>query len=159
MELLCWLSPSVLLLVPMFMSPRRTTPRSSRLSSLVLKEVSTTKLVRFHFASTMVSTSSRVDANNNALLTLLYASIDVYHADKWASQLQNLTHGEPFDVVIDGAGGDGVKAFTQLLRLGGIIVSYGMTVKPKVDYTMAAVLRNIEIRGSTMVSTSRVVVL
>ncbi|KAK5816771.1 hypothetical protein F5H01DRAFT_341665 [Linnemannia elongata] len=73
-----------------------------------------------------------------------------YKADKWGSHLQNLTHGEPFDVVIDGAGGDGVKVFTQLLRLGGIIVSYGMTVKPKVDYTMAAVLRNIEIRGSTM---------
>ncbi|KAG0281279.1 hypothetical protein BGZ96_001192 [Linnemannia gamsii] len=73
-----------------------------------------------------------------------------YKADKWGSHLQNLTHGEPFDVVIDGAGGDGVKVFTQILRLGGIIVSYGMTVKPKVDYTMAAVLRNIEIRGSTM---------
>ncbi|KAF9950534.1 hypothetical protein BGZ70_001325 [Mortierella alpina] len=58
--------------------------------------------------------------------------------------------GELFDVVIDGAGGDGVKTFTQILRLGGIIVSYGMTVKPKVDFTMAAVLRNIEIRGSTM---------
>jgi threonine dehydrogenase-like Zn-dependent dehydrogenase len=56
-----------------------------------------------------------------------------------------------FDVVIDGAGGDGVKTFTKILRLGGIIVSYGMTVKPQVDYTMAAVLRNIEIRGSTMV--------
>ncbi|KAF9144113.1 hypothetical protein BGX30_013803 [Mortierella sp. GBA39] len=73
-----------------------------------------------------------------------------YKADKWGPHLQSLTHGEPFDVVIDGAGGDGVKVFTQLLRLGGIIVSYGMTVKPKVDYTMAAVLRNIEIRGSTM---------
>jgi NADPH:quinone reductase-like Zn-dependent oxidoreductase len=72
--------------------------------------------------------------------------------DKWGSQLQKLTHGEPFDVVIDGAGGDGVKVFTQILRLGGTIVSYGMTVKPKVDFTMAAVLRNIEIRGSTMVS-------
>ncbi|KAF9933880.1 hypothetical protein FBU30_004048 [Linnemannia zychae] len=73
-----------------------------------------------------------------------------YKQDKWGKLLQNLTHGEPFDVVIDGAGGDGVKTFTQILRLGGIIVSYGMTVKPKVDYTMAAVLRNIEIRGSTM---------
>ncbi|KAG0340050.1 hypothetical protein BG005_003314 [Podila minutissima] len=73
-----------------------------------------------------------------------------YKADKWDSQLQNLTHGEPFDVVIDGAGGDGFKAFTKLLRMGGIIVSYGMAVKSEVDYTMAAVLRNIEVRGSTM---------
>ncbi|KAF9102475.1 hypothetical protein BGX29_004557 [Mortierella sp. GBA35] len=73
-----------------------------------------------------------------------------YKEANWGANVQRLSGGEPFDVVIDGAGGDGVKAFTQLLRLGGIIVSYGMTVKPKVDYTMAAVLRNIEIRGSTM---------
>lgn len=71
--------------------------------------------------------------------------------EKWGANLQRLTGGEPIDVVIDGAGGDGVKTFTHVLRLGGIIVSYGMTVKPKVDYTMAAVLKNIEIRGSTMV--------
>ncbi|KAF9370567.1 hypothetical protein CPB97_002643, partial [Podila verticillata] len=69
---------------------------------------------------------------------------------KWDSQLQSLTHGEPFDVVIDGAGGDGFKAFTKLLRMGGIIVSYGMTAHFEVDYTMVAVLRNIEVRGSTM---------
>ncbi|KAF9908986.1 hypothetical protein EC991_009168 [Linnemannia zychae] len=73
-----------------------------------------------------------------------------YKEAKWGNHLQRLTGGEPFDVVIDGAGGDGTKTFTQILRLGGIIVCYGMTVKPKVDYTMAAVLRNIEIRGSTM---------
>lgn len=71
--------------------------------------------------------------------------------DKWGTHLVRLAEGEQFDVVIDGAGGDGAKVFTKVLRLGGIIVSYGMTVKPKVDYTMAAVLRNIEIRGSTMV--------
>ncbi|KAG0207493.1 hypothetical protein BGX28_001270 [Mortierella sp. GBA30] len=73
-----------------------------------------------------------------------------YKEEKWGQSLQRLVGGESFDVVIDGAGGDGVKTFTQILRLGGIIVSYGMTVRPKVDYTMAAVLRNIEIRGSTM---------
>ncbi|KAG0271331.1 hypothetical protein BGZ96_005850, partial [Linnemannia gamsii] len=44
-----------------------------------------------------------------------------YKSDKWDSQLRNLTHGEPFDVVIDGAGGEGFKAFTNLLRMGGII--------------------------------------
>ncbi|KAF9188064.1 hypothetical protein BGZ51_000858 [Haplosporangium sp. Z 767] len=73
-----------------------------------------------------------------------------YKDDKWGANLERLAGGQQFDVVIDGAGGDGVKVFTKVLRLGGIIVSYGMTVKPKVDYTMAAVLRNIEIRGSTM---------
>jgi D-arabinose 1-dehydrogenase-like Zn-dependent alcohol dehydrogenase len=29
-------------------------------------------------------------------------------------------------------------------------VSYGMTVGPKLDFTMAAVLKNIDIKGSTM---------
>ncbi|KAF9437874.1 hypothetical protein BGZ76_010751 [Entomortierella beljakovae] len=73
-----------------------------------------------------------------------------YKDDKWSNNLQKLAGGEWFDVVVDGAGGDGVKSFSKLLRLGGIIVSYGMTVQPKFDYTMAAVLRNIEVRGSTM---------
>lgn len=85
-------------------------------------------------------------------LTLLSSNSLTSTIDKWDSQLKSLTHGEPFDVVIDGAGGDGFKAFTYLLRMGGIIVSYGMTVKPEVDYNMHAVLRNIEARGSTMVS-------
>ncbi|KAG0030719.1 hypothetical protein BGZ81_002259 [Podila clonocystis] len=73
-----------------------------------------------------------------------------YKDEKWGANLQRLTGGEPIDVVIDGAGGDGTKTFTHILRLGGIIVSYGMTVTRKVDYSMAAVLKNIEIRGSTM---------
>ncbi|KAF9922936.1 hypothetical protein FBU30_006913 [Linnemannia zychae] len=73
-----------------------------------------------------------------------------YKADNWDSQLQNLTHGELFDVVIDGAGGDGFQAFNKLLRMGGIIVSYGMTVHFEVNYSMVAVLRNIDVRGSTM---------
>ncbi|KAG0347733.1 hypothetical protein BG004_007071 [Podila humilis] len=70
--------------------------------------------------------------------------------EKWGQNLQKLADGDLFDVVIDGAGGDGFKIFTRILRLGGIVSSYGMTVKPKVDFTMAAVLKNIEIRGSTM---------
>ncbi|KAF9170889.1 hypothetical protein BGX21_010288 [Mortierella sp. AD011] len=73
-----------------------------------------------------------------------------YKDEKWGANLQKLAGGTPFDAVIDGAGGDGVKIFSKVLGLGGIIVSYGMTVQPKVEYTMAAVLRNIEIRGSTM---------
>jgi D-arabinose 1-dehydrogenase-like Zn-dependent alcohol dehydrogenase len=30
------------------------------------------------------------------------------------------------------------------------VVSYGMTVSPKMDWPMTAVLKNIELRGSTM---------
>ncbi|KAG0227227.1 NAD-P-binding protein [Mortierella sp. GBAus27b] len=73
-----------------------------------------------------------------------------YKGEKWGADLQRLSGGEQFDVVIDGAGGDGLKVYTKVLRQGGIIVSYGMTVKPQVDFTMTAVLKNIEIRGSTM---------
>ncbi len=30
------------------------------------------------------------------------------------------------------------------------MVTYGMTLSPKMDWTMAAVMKNIELRGSTM---------
>jgi D-arabinose 1-dehydrogenase-like Zn-dependent alcohol dehydrogenase len=35
-------------------------------------------------------------------------------------------------------------------QAGGVLVSYGMTVSPKMDFHMGAVLKNIELRGSTM---------
>src|SRR5438045_7642667 len=35
-------------------------------------------------------------------------------------------------------------------KSGGVIVSYGMTLGPKVSFPMTAVLKNIELRGSTM---------
>ena len=35
-------------------------------------------------------------------------------------------------------------------QAGGVISVYGMTVSPKMDFLMSAVLRNIEVRGSTM---------
>jgi D-arabinose 1-dehydrogenase-like Zn-dependent alcohol dehydrogenase len=36
------------------------------------------------------------------------------------------------------------------MQAGGIISIYGMTISPKMDFLMSAVLRNIEVRGSTM---------
>ena len=33
---------------------------------------------------------------------------------------------------------------------GGVIVSYGMTISPKMPFLMSAVLKNIDVRGSTM---------
>ena len=57
----------------------------------------------------------------------------------------------PFlDAVVDGAGGDVVAKTVRLLRPGGIISSYGMTLSPKMDWLMQAVFKNIELRGSTM---------
>ncbi|KAG0228198.1 hypothetical protein BGW41_003517 [Actinomortierella wolfii] len=73
-----------------------------------------------------------------------------YKDETWGKKLTSITNGELFDVVIDGAGGAGMRYYVSALRPGGIIVSYGMTTGPKVDFTMSAVLKNIEIRGSTM---------
>jgi D-arabinose 1-dehydrogenase-like Zn-dependent alcohol dehydrogenase len=36
------------------------------------------------------------------------------------------------------------------VELGGVVVQYGMTVGPKMDWLMSANLRNLELRGTTM---------
>jgi len=36
------------------------------------------------------------------------------------------------------------------IKPGGVIVSYGMTISPTMPFLMGAVLKNIELRGSTM---------
>ncbi|KAF2870786.1 hypothetical protein BDV95DRAFT_495413 [Massariosphaeria phaeospora] len=54
------------------------------------------------------------------------------------------------DAIVDGAGGDVVSKGARLLKDGGIISIYGMTVSPTMPFVMAAVLRNIDVRGSTM---------
>lgn len=65
--------------------------------------------------------------------------------------LKQLPKDRPFlDAVIDGAGGDIVAKATPLLKPGGIISQYGMTVSPKMDWSMQAVLKNVELKGSTM---------
>lgn len=54
------------------------------------------------------------------------------------------------DAIIDGAGGDVAEKGAKLLKEGGIISQYGMTVGPKMTWVMTDVLKNIELRGSTM---------
>ena len=54
------------------------------------------------------------------------------------------------DSIIDGAGSDVVEKGMRLLKPGGIISVYGMTTGPKIPFLMGAVLKNIEVRGSTM---------
>ncbi|OQU97837.1 Thiolase, domain-containing protein [Cladophialophora immunda] len=75
-----------------------------------------------------------------------------YKDSKWSEQLKDLLPPErPYlDAIIDGAGGDIVSRSLHLLKAGGIISSYGMTLGPKVTFSMSAVMRNIELRGSTM---------
>ena len=75
-----------------------------------------------------------------------------YKAKDWEKQLQAILPEDRqyLDAVIDGAGGDVVSKSVKLLRPGGVISIYGMTVSPKMDWTMQAVLKNIELKGSTM---------
>lgn len=75
-----------------------------------------------------------------------------YRDNDWNKKLSELLpKGRPYlDAVVDGAGGDIMARVTRLLKPGGIVSTYGMTVSPKMDWIMPAVMRNIELRGSTM---------
>ncbi|KAG8167267.1 hypothetical protein KVR01_002956 [Diaporthe batatas] len=75
-----------------------------------------------------------------------------YRDKDWEKQLQKLLPKErPFlDAVIDGAGGDIVLRTARLLKPGGIVSQYGMTTGPTMPWVMQAVMKNIELRGSTM---------
>ncbi|KAI1322254.1 hypothetical protein F5Y16DRAFT_49417 [Xylariaceae sp. FL0255] len=76
----------------------------------------------------------------------------LYKSKDWDKELlKQLPSSRPYlDAVIDGAGGDIMKRAVKLLKAGGVVSSYGMTVSPKMDWIMTAVLKNVELRGSTM---------
>lgn len=76
----------------------------------------------------------------------------LYTEPGWESKLLALLPAErsSFDAIIDGAGGDIVKSGVKLLRNNGTIVSYGMTVGPTMPYTMKALVRNVQVVGTTM---------
>jgi NADPH:quinone reductase-like Zn-dependent oxidoreductase len=76
----------------------------------------------------------------------------VYKNKDWdRTLLEMLPKDRPYiDAVIDGAGGDIVMRATRVLKPGGVISCYGMTVSPKMDWSMQAVMKNIELKGSTM---------
>lgn len=75
-----------------------------------------------------------------------------YKTDGWEKALQRqLPESRPYlDAVVDGAGGDIVGKASRLLKPGGVISQYGMTVSPQMDWLMQAVLKNVELRGTTM---------
>jgi NADPH:quinone reductase-like Zn-dependent oxidoreductase len=76
-----------------------------------------------------------------------------YRSDKaWEKTLAGqLPNDRPFiDAIIDGAGGDIVGRSMRLLKPGGVISQYGMTVAPKMEWNMQAVLKNVDLRGTTM---------
>ncbi|KAH8911405.1 NAD(P)-binding protein [Coniochaeta sp. PMI_546] len=76
----------------------------------------------------------------------------VYKEAGWEKKLAGLLpQDRPFlDAVVDGAGGEVVGKTVRLLKAGGVIAQYGMTVSPKMDWLMQAVLKNVELKGSTM---------
>ncbi|TVY40774.1 putative zinc-type alcohol dehydrogenase-like protein, partial [Lachnellula occidentalis] len=75
-----------------------------------------------------------------------------YKGQGWEKELKGmLPKDRPYvDAIIDGAGGDVVGKAIRLLKPGGVIVQYGMTVGPKMDWTMGANLKNLELKGTTM---------
>ncbi|KAI1623721.1 alcohol dehydrogenase [Exophiala viscosa] len=75
-----------------------------------------------------------------------------YKEEAWEKKLLALLpeDNKQLDAIVDGAGGDVVEKGAKLLKAGGIIAVYGMTVGPKMPFLMQAVLKNIEVKGSTM---------
>ncbi|KAJ5776149.1 uncharacterized protein N7511_001160 [Penicillium nucicola] len=75
-----------------------------------------------------------------------------YKEEGWEKKLLGMLPAgkKNFDAIIDGAGGDSVEKSVKLLKAGGVLSIYGMTVSPKMPFTMSAVLKNIDVRGSTM---------
>lgn len=75
-----------------------------------------------------------------------------YKAEDWERELlKQLPRDRPhLDAVIDGAGGNIVSKATKLLKPGGVISCYGMTTSPKMDWLMQAVMKNVDLKGSTM---------
>jgi len=75
-----------------------------------------------------------------------------YKEEGWEKKLLEMLpkSRKYLDAIIDGAGGDIVSKGTRLLKTGGVISIYGMTTSPKMPWLMSAVLKNQEVRGSTM---------
>ncbi|KAI8948908.1 hypothetical protein F4801DRAFT_591486 [Xylaria longipes] len=75
-----------------------------------------------------------------------------YRDADWDRQLARmLPESRPYlDAVVDGAGGDIISRVMRILKHGGVVSTYGMTVSPRMDWLMPAVMKNIELRGSTM---------
>ncbi|RUS27681.1 hypothetical protein BC938DRAFT_482885 [Jimgerdemannia flammicorona] len=74
--------------------------------------------------------------------------IKTVHA--WPDHLRSLLGSNLLNSIIDGAGGPLHPKYPALMRLGGIISVYGMTAERQVTYTVSAMLKNVDLKGSTM---------
>ena len=77
--------------------------------------------------------------------------VDYTDKERWPKKLRALppTNRPFFDAVIDDAGGDIVGSTFKLLKVGGVVVSYGMTSLVRPTLLVQAVMKNIESKGST----------
>ncbi|PFH56048.1 hypothetical protein XA68_17145 [Ophiocordyceps unilateralis] len=75
-----------------------------------------------------------------------------YRLPNWDSQLRALLpSSRPYlDAIIDGAGGDIIRRALTLLKPGGVVVQYGMTLAPSMNWSILAVLSNLELKGSCL---------
>lgn len=78
----------------------------------------------------------------------------LYKEANWPKEIKQLILGQGaqgLDLVVDSAGGDIMAQSLQAgLRDGGKVVCYGMTAVPQIKFDMRAVLRNVDLLGSTM---------
>ena len=96
-------------------------------------------------------TSSSVEKINRAKSLGAKGGV-IYKDEGWPKTLQKLLPKDrPFlDAVIDGAGSNIVGSTWKLMKPGGVVVSYGMTSMVQPTLPMQAVMKNIELKGSTM---------
>jgi len=80
-----------------------------------------------------------------------------YKSDKWPEELQALLGGGLLDTIVDSAGGDIMTKTNKMMKTGAIVSCYGMTAVPSITFTMRDVLKNIELKGSTMGSRDELV--
>ena len=75
-------------------------------------------------------------------------------AADWPKQLAAMLPKDrpALDLVIDSAGGPIVTQVLRILRPGAIVVCFGQTTGKAIDFSMAAVLQNIELRCASMTS-------
>lgn len=75
-----------------------------------------------------------------------------YKEKGWEKKLKELLpkNRKYLDAIVDGAGADVCEKGAKLLKDGGVISCYGMTTSPKMTWIMPDVLKNIDLRGSTM---------
>ncbi|RKP14828.1 NAD-P-binding protein [Piptocephalis cylindrospora] len=105
-----------------------------------------------HLGATVYVSSSSQEKLDRAIQMGAKAGVN-YREDQWARTLRkelDTAGAGKLHAVIDGAGGPAIKDFPALLRDGGRIVCYGGTSSPVFPYTMAAVIKNIDLCGTSM---------